>query len=215
MELLERYVETLVDWNKKINLVSRKDVENVWENHILHSISLLFKLQLEENTRLLDLGTGGGLPGIPLKILMPSLKLTMLDATQKKIHAVQEIIGRLDLAQTQAVWGRAEEMARRPEYTKAFDYVVARAVAPLDDLVRLSIPLLGSSNKKKEELQRRNEKMHTRPPALMAFKGGAIDEELKRVAGHNKEATIDVVALNFEGSEEISFTDKKLVVVKF
>ena len=77
-------MKLLLDWNKKINLISRKDEENVWTYHILHSISLLFKVKIFEGSKIVDIGSGGGLPGIPLKILHPNISLLCLDATRKR-----------------------------------------------------------------------------------------------------------------------------------
>src|SRR3990172_6606526 len=87
LQLLERYVRQLLDWNKKLNLISRRDEENVWTRHILHSASLLFHLSLKQRARILDLGTGGGLPGIPIKILVPSFSVTLVDSINKKTTA--------------------------------------------------------------------------------------------------------------------------------
>src|SRR5512140_2094922 len=92
IRLLEQYVSYLLEWNQKINLISRKDEEQVWQNHILHSAAPLFKVKLDPNPRIMDLGTGGGLPGIPLKILVPESEFLLVDSTRKKTVAVQDMI---------------------------------------------------------------------------------------------------------------------------
>ncbi len=97
VDLLRRYVELLREWNAKINLISRRDEENIWWSHILHSLSILFFVTPGEGMRLLDLGTGGGLPGIPLAILRNDLHITMLDSIRKKTVAVQDMLDKLSL----------------------------------------------------------------------------------------------------------------------
>ncbi|MEX2115327.1 MAG: 16S rRNA (guanine(527)-N(7))-methyltransferase RsmG, partial [Bacteroidota bacterium] len=142
LELIRNYVRLLLEWNQKINLISRRDEENVWQSHILHSIAPLFQVKIPENGRIVDLGTGGGLPGIPLKILNPTIQITMIDSTQKKITAVDEMTKALGLKDTIAVWGRAEELAKRKEFRGQFDIATARGVGPLEELVRLAHPFL-------------------------------------------------------------------------
>ena len=92
LTLLETLAVRLLDWNQKINLISRRDEENFWTSHLLHCLALLFKVDLPAGSLILDLGTGGGLPGLPLKIVRPDLTLTLLDSTQKKINVVRDLI---------------------------------------------------------------------------------------------------------------------------
>ena len=132
--LMERYVGLLLDWNGKINLISRRDQENVWFAHMLHSVSPWFFVDLAPGLRVLDLGTGGGLPGIPLAVLRPDLKLTLLDSIRKKVDAVRQMAGELGLTNVDAVVGRAEEIGREASHRHSYDVVVARAVARLTDL---------------------------------------------------------------------------------
>src|SRR5712691_1942891 len=139
---MESYVSLLLQLNHHINLISRKDVENVWERHILHSISPLFTINMPGDFTILDLGTGGGLPGIPLKIMSPSLEFTLVDSVQKKIKAVSEMIQTLKLTHVTTIWSRAEELSKMPEFKKRFDVVICRAVAPLKELIKWSEPLL-------------------------------------------------------------------------
>src|SRR5258707_6454240 len=104
-ELLETYVDTLSEWNSKINLISRRDEENIWHRHILPSISLRFEFQLSLPSKMLDLGTGGGLPGIPIAILLEKLNVTLLDSIHKKIHALNDILSHLHLNNVTAICG--------------------------------------------------------------------------------------------------------------
>jgi len=207
IQQLTTYVELLLDWNRKINLISRRDEENVWPRHILHSISILFKHRFRQGALALDLGTGGGLPGIPLKILSPSLRFVLVDATQKKVKAVTKIIRELHLQGAEVFWGRAEDLAKLPNLGGAFDYVFARAVASLKDLVRLSRPFLRLSGVATAE------PLVISPPALVAWKGGEVEQEIQQ-AKPNNVRSIEITNLVFEGSEQLLDSEKRLIVVR-
>ncbi len=211
VRLLERYVSLLLEWNSKINLISRRDVENVWESHIVHSISPLFKIDIPHGAALLDLGTGGGLPGIPWRIVLPSIFVTMVDATQKKVNAVQSVVSELGLGNTMAVWGRAEELGRLERFREKYDYVVARAVGPLHELAKLAGPFLAkwephTGSGKRPALAGRS---------LLVFKGGEIAEEVGRTQRTKGVESVEVLSLAFDGASETGLTDKKFVIVNF
>lgn len=211
VHLLVQYVSLLLEWNTKINLISRRDAGNVWESHIAHSISPLFKIDLPDHARIIDLGTGGGLPGVPWKIVLPSVLMTMMDATQKKVNAVRTMIDGLGLSNTGVVWGRAEELGASEQFRGKFDYVVARAVGPLHELAKLALPFLaerkgGTGSGKRPSLETRS---------LLVFKGGDIEEELNRTRRVEGVESVEVADLSFDGSTETSLTDKKFVIVKF
>ncbi len=212
IKLFERYVTLLLEWNRKINLISRKDEDQIWSNHILHSASILFKLSLRPGERILDLGTGGGLPGIPLKILLPSTQFVLLDATHKKIAAVQEIIQSLGLHGVEALWGRAEDIAKERNLVSQFGYIVARGVAPLKDLIKWSLPFahLGAQQKTEPDISG----AVVPPPAIIALKGGDLEKEIEEAKRRTPVRGIEIVNLAFQGSEEISVTDKKIVIAK-
>ncbi|MBI3006379.1 MAG: 16S rRNA (guanine(527)-N(7))-methyltransferase RsmG [Ignavibacteriales bacterium] len=214
VELLSQYVQLLLDWNQKINLISRRDAENVWISHILHSISPLLEFKFAQEPDILDLGSGGGLPGIPLKILEPTFRLTLLDSTQKKITAVQDIIQKLNLDRAEAVWGRAEEYGNKAQYKGKYDYVVSRAVAPLRDLVKWSTGFL---KKKGHPLSDKEtgSRFAVEPPALIALKGGDLDKELKQTKQNPAIRSFKVVNMTFKGSEQLLENDKKIIVVQF
>ncbi len=136
---LLQYASLLTEWNSKVNLISRKDEENVLSRHILHSLALAMPetmdVDLLENGNVLDIGTGGGLPGIPLAIVRPDIEMRMVDSTAKKISAVSDMIEKLGLTNAQAFVGRVEEMRKAKKLTPIFETVVSRAVAPLDELI--------------------------------------------------------------------------------
>jgi 16S rRNA (guanine527-N7)-methyltransferase len=209
LELVGKYVRLLLEWNQKINLISRRDEENVWQSHILHSIAPLFQIGFRENAWVVDLGTGGGLPGIPLKILNPTIRITMIDSTQKKITAVDEMTKALGLNNTVAVWGRAEELAARKEFYKQFDIAVARGVGPLEELVRLAHPFLAV------QIPGRVAPAGAELPSgcLLAYKGGDLEQELAKIKLNKAVREVEVRALAGDGMDPAA--DKKLVIVHF
>lgn len=193
--------------NKQVNLISRKDEENIWGRHILHAVALLFKIDIPPNARVLDLGTGGGLPGIPIKIARPDLGLTLLDSTRKKTDAVKNICAEIGLRDTRVVWGRAEEVGLEPDHHHQYDLVLARAVAELADLATWSAAFLRASNLAARLKDRGGE---VRLPALIAYKGGELDREISRLKRKKTVGHIEVISLDGI-SEELH--DKKLVII--
>jgi len=148
------------DWNSKINVISRKDIENLYERHVLHSLSIAKALRFRPGTSVLDLGTGGGFPGIPLAIMFPEAQFKLIDGTGKKIHVVQEIAKAIGLKNCEACQLRGEE--ERGTY----DFVVSRAVMTLPELVRMV--------KKNISRTQRN----SMPNGLFCLKGGDISAEI-------------------------------------
>jgi 16S rRNA (guanine527-N7)-methyltransferase len=211
---LNRYVELLLNWNKKINLISRKDEDNVWAYHILHSISLLLKIKLSEGSRIVDIGSGGGLPGVPLKILRPDISLLCLDATRKKVHAVMQIVEEIKLDNVNVIWGRAEEVGMQPKYYQTFDFAIARAVCQLDELIALSINFLAKKNfSRLSEFPQYDERIDPHAPALIAFKGGELKQELDTARRTYPDVNIKTIDLIFNGSEKLIASDKKILLV--
>lgn len=142
ISLIERYVDYLLDWNQNLNLISRKDEENIWSRHILGSIGFLFRHEFEKGSRIVDVGSGGGLPGIPLAILLPGVNVLMVDSIHKKVNAVQDILQKLELPNASIVVGRAEDLSGTGSYRGKFNNVIARAVAPIADLLKWTSPFL-------------------------------------------------------------------------
>jgi 16S rRNA (guanine527-N7)-methyltransferase len=195
---LERYAELLREWNARVNLVSRRDTENLWSAHLLHSLSILFVAGLPAEANVMDLGSGGGLPGIPLAIVRPDLRLMLVDSIAKKTAALSAMVAELGLPNIQVVCGRAEQLGAAHE--RKYGVVIARAVAALEDLLKWS------------------EKLYDRGvpggPMLVAFKGGDLEEELAHVKARVKGAEVRVVPLVFPGSAEAGLEGKKIVVVR-
>ncbi|MEM8906946.1 MAG: 16S rRNA (guanine(527)-N(7))-methyltransferase RsmG [Bacteroidota bacterium] len=149
------------DWNAKINVISRKDIDNLYERHVLHSLAISRFIQFQNGAQILDLGTGGGFPGIPLAIFFPKVQFFLIDGTRKKISVVQAVVDALMLDNVQAQQIRAEELKAK------FDFVVSRAVAGIDQLMLWSGRLL------------KNQHQHAVPNGLIALKGGRIQQEIK------------------------------------
>lgn len=146
----EQYHQALVTWNERLNLTTITGHEEVQVKHFLDSLVSLpiiaselgQPLPLGKPLRLVDVGSGAGFPGLPLKIASPELDVTLMDGTQKKVHFLQEVIDNLQLAGIRVVHGRAEELGRKPEHRDNYDLVTARAVAPLNVLAEYLLPLV-------------------------------------------------------------------------
>ncbi len=134
------YFKELLEWNEKFNLTAITSREAVQTKHFLDSLTIAGELYKNTGKSALDIGSGGGLPGIPLAVVIPDLDMTLLEATGKKAAFLSHIVSVLSLPNVHVVHGRAEEYAHVPEYREQFDYVLARAVAPLNTLVELMLP---------------------------------------------------------------------------
>lgn len=149
------------DWNAKINVVSRKDIDNLYEHHILHSLAIACRIRFREGTNVLDFGTGGGFPGIPLAILFPESNFKLIDGTGKKVKVAKEVADSIGLDNVLPVHQRGEEEKGK------FDFIVSRAVMPLPDLMKIV----------RKNIAR--DQHNALPNGVMVLKGGNLDEELK------------------------------------
>jgi 16S rRNA (guanine527-N7)-methyltransferase len=142
LERFELYYRELVEWNTRINLTAITDIESVQIKHFLDSLTLIFviKSRISEGCRIIDVGSGAGFPGIPLKIVAPNIKMTLLEATTKKCLFLEHIVKKLELEDIEIINGRAEEAAQKPEYREQYDITVSRAVAELSVLSELTLP---------------------------------------------------------------------------
>ena len=148
------------EWNAKINVISRKDIDNLYEHHVLHSMTIARLIQFQPGTRILDFGTGGGFPGIPLAILFPECRFKLIDGTGKKIHVAQEVCKAIGLKNCQAEHLRGEDEKDK------YDFIVSRAVMPLPDLVKIV---------RKNILK---EQHNALPNGIICLKGGDLQAEL-------------------------------------
>ncbi|MCK9410404.1 MAG: 16S rRNA (guanine(527)-N(7))-methyltransferase RsmG [Bacteroidetes bacterium] len=205
---LSRFKQLLLDWNKKINLVSRKNEDIVWKGHITLSLSMLFKIRFRSGMNILDLGTGGGFPGIPLAILLPECSFLLLDSTLKKVTTVQSMADSLGLTNVKTIWGRAEELQRQPTFSRKFDAVVARSVSNLSNLLEWGLPFLKPFSG--ENIV--TEKISIAVPSLITFKGTEIAGEELEAQKSFPLVSLKSVPLIFPGSEEFDNFDKKLII---
>ena len=143
VEAFERYYQQLVVWNERVNLTAITDYEEVQIRHFLDSLSCLQVLtDLAPEARCIDIGAGAGFPGLPLKIIRPQLRLTLLESTGKKVRFLEHMVRKLGLQGVESIKGRAEELGRRPDHRESHDVALARAVAQLPVLLEYALPLL-------------------------------------------------------------------------
>lgn len=169
--LLGRLEALYADWNSKINVVSRQDIENLNERHVLHSLTIAGFITFNPGAQILDLGTGGGFPGIPLAIMFPETQFTLVDSTGKKIRVVTEVAEALQLKNVTARHARVEEL----KMPGKFDFVVTRAVAPLPQLLTWSKSLISKKH------------THAYPNGIFALKGGDLSAEIKALPGKGRD----------------------------
>ncbi len=171
------------EWNSKINVISRKDIEGLYEKHVLHSLSIAAVFQFQPGMEIIDIGTGGGFPGIPLAIFFPEVKFHLVDSIAKKLKVVDGIRENLEIKNITTEHIRAEEIKNRK-----FDFAVSRAVAPLKELWKWSKPLLKknhetvtqkpeSSNPPNSDLRTQNSEPPV--PGLICLKGGDLSAEIQ------------------------------------
>lgn len=142
IQQLLNYKDILLEWNQKMNLTAIEEEKEVIIKHFLDSISCVKINQLKGNGKIIDVGTGAGFPGIPLKVIFPQLKLTLLDSLNKRINFLKEVCLQLQLEEVEFIHGRAEDFGQNKQHREAYDYAVARAVAPLNILVEYCLPFV-------------------------------------------------------------------------
>ncbi len=161
LEKFMRLVPIYKDWNSKVNLISRRDIENLFTNHILHSLSIVNIIEFESSTSVLDVGTGGGFPGIPLAIFFPNVKFTLLDSIGKKIKVVESVSKDLSLSNVTAINDRVEN------HFDKYDFILSRAVAKMDKFYSLVNKNFNSKS------------INEIPNGIISLKGGDLKDELK------------------------------------
>lgn len=166
------------DWNAKINVISRKDIDNLYPHHIIHSLAIAKVLHFQPGTTLLDVGTGGGFPGIPLAILFPDCHFTLIDSIGKKIRVATEIAQAIGLTNVTCIQERAEEEKGQ------YDFIISRAVMPLGDLVKLI----------RKNVSHKHQ--NAMPNGLMVLKGGNLQGEIH---AFKKYVEITDISTLFEG----------------
>ena len=178
------------DWNAKINVISRKDIDNLYEHHVLHSLAIAKFLKFTPGTTVMDIGTGGGFPGIPLAILYPDCRFVLVDSIGKKIKVASAVAEALGLTNVECIQERAGDEKRQ------FDFVVSRAVMPLPDLVKLVRKNISHKNPH-----------NALPNGLIVLKGGGVDAE---VAPFKRSAEVAPVS---DYLNQAWFKDKYIIYV--
>ena len=184
--LLNHFEELIFDWNKKINLISRKDINNFQTNHIPHSLSSSHYFKFKSNTKVLDLGTGGGLPGIPMAIIFPYVDFHLIDKVRKKITVVADIAKKLKLKNVKTDWINVNDLNRR------YDFVISRSVASYHKIFNQCENIFLSENKNEFE------------NGFILYKGGNISDEFKGVTKYHTYELFKEMNVDF-------FKEKKII----
>lgn len=191
-----KYMDLLKAWNEKINLTAIKDDMEIIKKHFIDSISIVKSGTLKDGMSLIDVGTGAGFPGIPIKIIFPKIRILLLDSLSKRVNYLNEVINTLELKNISAIHGRAEEYSKKSEYREQFDIATARAVADLSILSEYCIPYVKING------------------FFIAMKGPSIDEEIQ--SGMNAIGTlggkfVEILKTEIPGEE---FNHRIVVVEK-
>lgn len=187
--------ELYTEWNSQINVISRKDIESLYEKHVLHSLAIAIFIQFKPHTSILDIGTGGGFPGIPLAIMFPECSFTLVDSIAKKIKVAEGVSESLALTNTDFAIGRVENLKEK------FHFITARAVASTDQLYRWTQSYLNDS-----------EEFNSKINGYLFLKGGDLKEEYKALKQINKKLVVEEINLS-NWFEEPFFETKKLVYI--
>lgn len=185
-EKFERLAELYKDWNTKINVVSRKDVDEIYLRHVLHSLAIGKFIQFKPESKIIDVGTGGGFPGIPLAILFPETQFTLVDSIAKKIKVVHEVVTALELTNVTTINDRVEKTKGQ------YDFIISRAVAAMPTFVHWTKGKIAKESR------------HTLKNGIIYLKGGDLTEELKPYK------TVQIIPIT-DFFEEDFFETKKIV----
>ncbi len=193
----ERLEGELRYWNEKVNLISRKDEDNIFERHFLHSLSILKYIDIKNKANCLDFGTGGGFPGIPLKIARPDLSFLLVDSIKKKVKITDMLAKHTGLRNIKAISERIEDIASDKKNKEKYDYIFARAVGKLDILIAWAHNLIKPNGK------------------FIFLKGGDLEQEIQQTQTKYTSIKINVININMFGADFFEKEEKKIIVCEF
>lgn len=199
LQQLQQLQEVYTEWNEKINVISRKDIDSLYEKHVLHALAIAALFDFQPGTRIVDLGTGGGFPGIPLAIFFPEVEFLLTDSIGKKLKVVDAVVAATGIRNVTTRHTRTEEIQNQK-----FDFVVSRAVAPLRQLWQWSMPILKARGQGKHAVVN-DEPVYG---GLICLKGGDLSEEIRESGLHPLVWEIDQLF------DEAFFREKYVLLVK-
>lgn len=194
IEIFKRYQKELIYWNEKINLISRQDENNILDRHFIHSLSILKYVDIPQKARCVDIGTGGGFPGLALKIARPDIYMFLLDSIKKKIKTTEMFAQHTGLKNINCIHNRVENICNQKKYIKYFDIIFSRAVAKTDIIIDWAIPIIKDNGK------------------FIFLKGGNLNEEISKAKAKYKYLNFDVIDINILGCEQIKLDEKKIII---
>ncbi len=197
LAILERYHNDLVYWNKRVNLVSRKDIHHLYARHFLHSLAILKYVDIPHKAWVIDIGTGGGLPGLPLKIARPDIRIVLIDSMAKKTKMVKMFAQHTELRDITVRTLRAEALADQPEYQHHFHVAVSRAVAPLVQLLSWTHPIMRPGG------------------TVAALKGGDLSAEIAEAQKKFPDVQIEEHLIQIAGYPWYEQNQKKIVICRY
>ena len=197
LKTLERYHDELKYWNAKVNLISRQDEDNILERHILHSLSIVKYVDFPHKSKVLDVGTGGGLPGIPVKIACPEIDILLVDSINKKIKITEMLAKHTGLRKIEALCTRAEALGDKPEYRRKYDFVISRAVGKLEVIIDWTKLLIKQNAK------------------IILLKGGDLSEEINAVKSKHQNFKVREIEIDLLGVPYFKEEGKKILICHF
>ena len=195
LEQFKRYEKELLYWNEKINLISRQDEQNILEKHFLHCLAILKYVEFPKKARCLDIGTGAGFPGLPLKIALPEIYMTLSDSIRKKLKTTEMFAKHTGLRNIECKLGRIEDLHKDKKYNQYFDIICSRAVAQTVKLIDWSLLLLKNTGK------------------FVFLKGGDLENEVNDAKKKYPQLNFTVMEIDMLGCDWLKNEEKKIIII--
>lgn len=194
MKLIERYLNEIKYWNNKVNLISRQEEEQILDKQILHSLTILKYVEIKQKAKCIDVGTGAGLPGIPIKIARPDLDMLLVDSIQKKIKITSMLAKHTELKKIEAITSRVEDLSKKLNYLNYFDLVFARAVKKILTVINWVKPMINKDG------------------YIVFLKGGNLKDEIDEVKKYYPDILVNEINIKINGYTWFEENDKKIVI---